>query len=138
LALGITLTHGRWTEIAVEDIRRSSLELDSFGTSQTIESIFGQFVIVTICFGIAVLRPPPGFMGALVNPLEAWWISSAIWSGAMSAVMVAFGVSAAAAKEAMQEPHVPRRKIDVSAIVQLSRTAVFRCRTLGAPKWSVR
>jgi hypothetical protein len=71
LALGITLTHGRWTEIAVEDIRRSSLELDSFGTSQTIESIFGQFVIVTICFGIAVLRPPPGFIGALVNPLEA-------------------------------------------------------------------
>lgn len=108
-ALVIILSHGRWTEIATEDVRRSLFELNSFDLDKTFESFFGQLVIVTICFGIATLRPPPYIVKSLVDSLETSWISSAIWSGAMSVVMVAFGFTAVAAKEAMHEPHTPRR-----------------------------
>ncbi|MFZ2103452.1 MAG: hypothetical protein WAU86_23105 [Oricola sp.] len=109
LAIGIILTHNRWAEIACEDVRRVSREVNPISPSKITGSVFGQLLIVTICFGIAVLRPPPYFVGAIVNFLEGRWIGSAIWSGAMSVAMVAFGVSAVAAKRAMQEPHTPRR-----------------------------
>lgn len=107
LALGIIFTHGRWTKIATEDIRRASHEVNPFAPSRTTDSIYGQLMIVTICFAIPVLCPPPYFVEAIVNFFESKWISSAVWSGATSVAMVAFGVRAAAAKRAMQEPHTP-------------------------------
>jgi len=109
LALGTILTHSRWTEIATEDVRIVSNEVNPLAPRRVTASIFGQLMIVTICFGIAVFRTPPYFLGATLNFLESKWLISALWSGAMSVVMVAFGVSTVAAKKAMQEPQTPRR-----------------------------
>lgn len=109
LAAGIILTHSRWSDIATADARRTSLVINPFSPRRITESIFGQLMIVTICFGIAVLRPPPYILEVSLYFLESRWIISVIWSGAMSVAMVAFGISAAAAKKAMQEPHAPSR-----------------------------
>lgn len=100
-ALGLALTQNRFIDLTAGYMRKASWWMHPFEPDRATEVIYSQLMIAAICFAIATLRPPPGILNAITNEPEYRWIVSAIWSGAMSALMAGFGANATAARRAI-------------------------------------
>jgi hypothetical protein len=101
IAIGLVLTRNRFVDLTAENIQRHSVWLQPIAPRRELETIFGQLLIATICFGIATLQSPPSIVLTISNLFSSSWFASVIWSGTMSIVLAAFGATVVAAKKAM-------------------------------------
>lgn len=101
IAIGLILTRNKFTDLTAENIRQVAIWVQPITPKRELEAIFYQLLVATICFGVATVQAPSSSFIAILGSSGSSWIPAAIWSGAMSVILAAFGATVVAARKAM-------------------------------------